>query len=141
MTFKVFNCGSKLLYFNRAHVVLLQEKLPPCTVYSLLMKGVPTCILVKCVCTSSRQTLFSEATAFIVSHVLEDASRSRGSESRSRISRMHSSGSALTKPGLDGVAKSCLYSTWQIDKNECIVKGPRQHGCNGCSCTHRFWGE
>ena len=48
---------------------------------------------------------------FLASKFLVKLLKVTGSESRSRISRMHSSGSALTKPGLDGVAKSCLYST------------------------------
>ena len=55
--------------------------------------------LVKCVCANSLQTLFSLAMVFMVTQASPALSTSFGSDSRSRISRTHSSGSELTRPG------------------------------------------
>jgi len=84
-----------------------------------------TCCSLKCVSTSSLQTLFSRAMLFIVLQVWPADSRSLESESRSSISLMHSSGRQLTRPG---AARSCLNCILKVLRIFFIIRTPAESG-------------
>ena len=91
--------------------------------------------LVKWVCASSLQTLFSLAMVFMVTQASPARSTSFGSDSRSRISRTHSSGSELTNPVQDSCFNFGRFDLSQLVQELIHSFGPGRTS-NGVNLTH-----